>query len=215
MTTPAKDSSKAGAVLAAMAVMGAVALGTLALRGSGGPGPDEHGNPRYRRVATTPDGGVPAGAVCVSRLYVAPPTFLRAHSLDDRRGTDYLRCRICALPADGGSTEIPGGLIPVGEAVEEAYDGGDGVQCALSGEPEHPRACARADADGGRVTPSTCEGRPRLNDGGTGLWEPAPLRVDMGPGTQWEWRGDCFRKPEHELGGISAWPAECGPESMP
>jgi hypothetical protein len=202
--TPATESSRSGAARAALAVVAAIAVGAALVLGTGGPGPDpDTGRGRYRVASvTTWDGGIaPAGTVCVTGTYLAPPPFLRAHSLDDSKGgREYVVCRTCAVPSDAGDVPLPGvERVPEPAPTEAPWESGQPeVQCWMSGTEGQTCACA---PPGG-----TCEARGE--DGG---WMPAPLRVHFAAG---QWRGACVTKACGEMAGTSSWPAECGPESV-
>jgi hypothetical protein len=196
---PARPESRAGAAALAVLLLGGITAGLYAVRGSGGPGPHE-GNPRHRYAVVDqwPDGGPPADAVCVVGTYYAPSVVIGLHRMDDSSGSaEYLRCRTCGSPVDGGGPTLPVEALPHPEPVEEAYTGGPPFQCWMQeteGDGGMPCACSAG---------GNCEAR--LSDGG---WGAAPRATTMQAG---EWRGGCVRKVCAELWipGQPSMPARC------
>ena len=182
---------KAGVAVGFMAMLGLIAYGVLT------PEPSSDG---LSVTVPWPGGEAPPDARCVltmgTRASVQTLEFLRLRS---DAGPQCGITSMCASPSDEPEPDLPGEVIALtATQVETAYDGGPMFFAALTGHPALPCACS---------TGADCE-----HLGADGGWEPAPLALNLNPGT---WRGSgCITKVCVEPQANICWPPEC-PEASP
>lgn len=151
-------------------------------------------------VASIPDAGLDAGALCAYRAGWASASAMGLWFPD--AGAGYAILHVCApvYDADAGAWDGSVPALPAGYEVlpdltvmaVDVWDGGPQIEVWRQGHPSAPYPCAcRTDA-GPCLSP----------DGGS-----APAGVTLGAG-QWSGPG-CLPKSCVELGGYSSWPGVC------
>jgi hypothetical protein len=133
-----------------------------------------------------------------------------------RSASGYERIRVrgaACQEADGGWAVIPEPeaiadvqliMTHEGAACRRATGGNQLSVGQLRRTEAHECACASANAQGVRAA-DNCESLD------AGNWVSAPPRVHFKPG---QFRGACAPVPCGQLAGVSAWPSQCGPESL-
>lgn len=163
------------------------------------------GSTSTHAVVEWQDGGPPADARCLWLTGLIDNQVAGIFHLTPADGGQYVYAHICGSPIDGGTADVPSGMLALSDTEgEEAYDGGPQLEVWTTGDSAAPWPCACSSGSNCQV-PGLPFDPATLQPIDAGLVE-APVGQTLQPG--WVGTG-CQRKTCVELGGVPYWPSGC------